>query len=113
LHSECGIFGCIVVVLLLVEELVVVLPEGFEEIHAAEMATNIREATELNETLHLFTWKPKVFVGAINRETTRNTDCCKPSDQPRNAARWEECSDLDEKSLTTFCRCEWRVKGIC
>jgi len=38
------------------------------------MATDIREATELNETLHLFTWKPKVFVDAINRETTRNTD---------------------------------------
>ncbi len=31
--------------------------------------------------------------------------CCpKPSDQPRDAARREECSDLDEKSLTTFCR---------
>ena len=30
--------------------------------------------------------------------------CCKPSDQPRDAAQREECSDLDEKSLTTFCR---------
>ncbi len=30
--------------------------------------------------------------------------CPKPSDQPRDAARREECSDLDEKSLTTFCR---------
>ena len=29
--------------------------------------------------------------------------CCKPSDQPRDTARREECSDLDEKSLTTFC----------
>ncbi len=29
--------------------------------------------------------------------------CPKPSDQPRDAARREECSDLDEKSLTTFC----------
>jgi hypothetical protein len=29
--------------------------------------------------------------------------CPKPSDQPRDAARQEECSDLDEKSLTTFC----------
>ena len=28
--------------------------------------------------------------------------CCKPSDQPRDAARREECSDLDEKSLTAF-----------
>ncbi len=28
--------------------------------------------------------------------------CPKPSDQPRDAARREECSDLDEKSLTTF-----------
>jgi hypothetical protein len=29
--------------------------------------------------------------------------CPKPSDQPRDAARREECLDLDEKSLTTFC----------
>ena len=28
--------------------------------------------------------------------------CCKPSDQPRDAVQREECSDLDEKSLTTF-----------
>ncbi len=28
--------------------------------------------------------------------------CPKPSDQPRDAARREECLDLDEKSLTTF-----------
>ncbi len=27
---------------------------------------------------------------------------CKPSDQPRDAAQREECSDLGEKSLTTF-----------
>ncbi len=33
LLSERGVFGCFVVVLLLVEELVAVLPEGFEEIH--------------------------------------------------------------------------------
>ena len=39
--------------------------------------------------------------------------CPKPSDQPRDAARREECSDLDEKSLTTFCRCEGKAKGIC
>ena len=38
--------------------------------------------------------------------------CCKPSDQPRDAARREECSGLDEKSLTTFCRCDGRAKGI-
>ncbi len=30
--------------------------------------------------------------------------CCKPSDQPRDAAQWEECLDLDELSLTTFRR---------
>ncbi len=30
--------------------------------------------------------------------------CPRPSDQPRDAARREECSDLDEKSLPTFCR---------
>jgi len=39
--------------------------------------------------------------------------CCMPSDQPRDAARREECSDPDEKSLTTFCRCDGRAKGIC
>jgi len=38
--------------------------------------------------------------------------CCKPSDQPRDAARREECSDLDKKSLTTFCRYDGRAKGI-
>ena len=30
------------------------------------------------------------------------TACPKPSSQPRDAARREECSQLDEKSLTTF-----------
>jgi len=40
------------------------------------------------------------------------SNCCKPSDQPRDAARREECSDRDEKSLTTFCRCDGRAKGI-
>jgi len=39
--------------------------------------------------------------------------CCKPSDQPRDAARREECSSLDEMSFTTFCRCDGRAKGIC
>jgi len=39
--------------------------------------------------------------------------CCKPSAQPRDAARREECSSLDEKSFTTFCRCDGRAKGIC
>jgi hypothetical protein len=29
---------------------------------------------KLNETLHLFTWKPKVFMDAINRETMKNKD---------------------------------------
>jgi hypothetical protein len=38
--------------------------------------------------------------------------CCKPSDQPRDAARWEEYSGLDENSLTTICRCDGRAKGI-
>jgi hypothetical protein len=37
--------------------------------------------------------------------------CPRPSDQPRDAARWEECSDLDEKSLTTFCCWDERAKG--
>ena len=39
--------------------------------------------------------------------------CCKPSDQPRDAAQREECSDLDEKSFNYFCRCDGRAKGIC
>jgi len=39
------------------------------------MAAEAAEATKLNETLHLFTWKPKVFVDAINCETTRNKNC--------------------------------------
>jgi len=44
---------------------------------------------------------------------SRTPVCCKPFDQPRDAAWQEECSDLDEKSLTTFCRCDGRGKGIC
>ena len=38
--------------------------------------------------------------------------CPKPSDQPRDAAQREECSDLDEKSFTTLCHCG-RAKRIC
>jgi len=30
----------------------------------------------------------------------------------RKVPRREECSDLDEKSLTTFCHCDGRAKGI-
>jgi hypothetical protein len=41
---------------------------------AAEMAANVAKANKLNETLHIFTWKPKVFVDAINHETTKNKD---------------------------------------
>jgi hypothetical protein len=41
---------------------------------AAEMAAGIVEANKLKEILHHFTWKPNFFVGAINRETTRNKD---------------------------------------
>ncbi len=40
-----------------------------------------------------------------------SSQCPKPPDQPRDAARREECSDLEEKSLTTFCRWDGRVKG--
>ncbi len=40
------------------------------------------------------------------------TTCCKPCDQPRDTARQEECSGLDEKSLCTFCHCDGRAKGI-
>jgi hypothetical protein len=43
---------------------------------------------------------------------TSVVNCCKPSVQPRDAAQREECSDLDEKSLTTFCHCDGRAKGI-
>ncbi len=39
---------------------------------AAEMAAEAAEATKLNERLNLITWKPTVFVDAINHETTRN-----------------------------------------
>ena len=50
-------------------------PSVFDEpCQAADMAAEAAEATKLNERLHLFTWKPTVFVDAINRETTRNTD---------------------------------------
>jgi hypothetical protein len=49
---------------------------------------------------------PSVYAGM------QFSTCCKPSDQPRDTARWEECSGLDEKSLTTFCRCDGRAKGI-
>ena len=39
------------------------------------------------------------------------TPCPKPSSQPRDAARREECSQLDEKSLTTFLLLNGRAKG--
>ena len=42
----------------------------------------------------------------------KHGSCCKPSNQPRDAARREECSNLDEKSLTIFYRCDGRAKGI-
>ena len=32
----------------------------------------------------------------------KSDGCSKPFNQPRDAAQREECSDLDEKSLTTF-----------
>jgi hypothetical protein len=38
--------------------------------------------------------------------------CSKPFDQPRDAARREECSDLDEKSLTTFMSLEKGKKDL-
>ncbi len=41
---------------------------------AADMAADVAEMNKLNETLHRFTWKPKFFVDAINRETMRNKD---------------------------------------
>jgi hypothetical protein len=37
--------------------------------------------------------------------------CPKPPIQPRDAARREECSQLDEKSLTTFSLLNGRAKG--
>ncbi len=40
------------------------------------------------------------------------SSCIKPFDQPRDAARWEECSDLDEKNLLLLRRCG-RAKGTC
>ena len=41
-----------------------------------------------------------------------NEACCKPSDQPRDAARREECSDLDEKSLILFVVVMRERKGL-
>jgi hypothetical protein len=43
-----------------------------EPCQAADMKAEAAEATKLNKRLHLFIWKPTVFVDAINRETTRN-----------------------------------------
>ena len=43
------------------------------------------------------------WAQAVTTTTATPYYCPKPSDQPRDAARREECSDLDEKSLTTFC----------
>jgi len=48
-------------------------PSVFDEpCQAADMATEAAEVTKLNKRLNLFTWKPTVFVDAINHETTRN-----------------------------------------
>ncbi len=67
-------------------------------------------------------WAPLAFENSFSQKRQHNDGraarsilvaCCKPSDQPRDAARWEECSSLDEKSLTTFCRCDGRAKGVC
>ncbi len=44
-----------------------------------------------------------VWLGAVLYKLGKLRYCPNPSDQPRDAARREECSDLDEKSLTTFC----------
>ena len=49
---------------------------------------------------------------SAGQDCIREQVCCKPSDQPRDAARREECSGLDEKSLTTFCCCDGRAKGF-
>ena len=40
----------------------------------------------------------------INNKVRIIKGCLRPPDQSRDAARREECSDPDEKSLTTFCR---------
>ncbi len=42
-----------------------------------------------------------IGIGAAHTHIV-NSVWCRPPDQPRDAARREECSDLDEKSLTTF-----------
>ena len=39
--------------------------------------------------------------------------CRKPSDQPRDAARREECSNRMKRVFSTFYRCDGRAKGIC
>ena len=59
-------------------------------------------------------WRVRVLsrVRGVTKCPTQACTCHRPSDQPRDAARWEECSGLYEKSLTTFCCCDGRAKGL-
>ena len=54
-----------------------------------------------------------IVIAAQKKFHPPTTPCHRPPDQPRDAARREECSDLDEKSFNYFCRCDGRAKGIC
>ncbi len=44
----------------------------------------------------------RIYAGRYLIFLMTTLTCPKPSDQPRDAARREECSQLDEESLTTF-----------
>ena len=59
-------------------------------------------------------WRVRVLsrVRGVTKCPTQACTCHRPSDQPRDAARWEECSDLDEKSLNYFCVVVGGQKGF-
>jgi hypothetical protein len=56
-----------------------------------------KDKAAANHTLIAF-----YYLLRVGEYTVKGSRCPKPSSQPRDAARREECSQLDEKSLTTF-----------
>jgi len=63
---------------------------------------NLWQCQSFVDNVSINSWQCRMEIDKVKSMKT----CCKPSDQPRDAARWEECLDLDEKSLTTFCHCD-------
>ncbi len=55
--------------------------------------------------------QPMIKWLMIKQQIKDLNGCPKPSSQPRDAARREECLQLDEKSLTTFLLLNGRAKG--